>query len=334
MPIPPLQRFRCPVGSPDSGPDKTVIRLMLDPGGRFVRWNRAAEAATGYAESEMVGHPLWEALAFQEDSEWVANEFRRIASGTLSGSLEFRWKLCGGGARWMACGNFQRCISPGGRECLAIAATDVTESRRSRDWRAPLFAQFIEARNAERHEISRFIHDTVAQNLVSLAFGLEQWRLDPAARNLALDLVGRCCREVRLLAYILGPPELGDDGGLVEGIEWHARTLRESGALDIHFQAELAPENLSAEARALLFSAVHEFTAKAITHRGNKPLAIVLKRDGPAALLEIKGAFGSRGAERDYPAIRERVGALGGRLETTPDAVRIALPIALAAGSP
>jgi PAS domain S-box-containing protein len=334
MPIPPPQRYNYPLGSGDSRPEKTVIRLVLDAGGRFVRWNRAAEAATGYAESEMVGHPLWEALAFQEDSEWVANEFRRIASGTLSGSLEFRWKLCGGAARWMACGDFRRRISPGGMECLAIAATDVTESRHSRGSRAPLSAQFIEARDTERREISRFIHDTAAQNLVSLAFSLEQWCLDPAARDMALELVGRCCRDVRLLAYIIAPPDLGDEGGLAEGIEWHARTLRESGALDIDFHADLASENLSAEARALIFSAVHEFTARAIVNRGKKALAIVLKREGPAALLEVKGAFGSRGADRDYPAIRERVGALGGRFETTPDTVRIVLPIALSAGSP
>jgi signal transduction histidine kinase len=131
---------------------------------------------------------------------------------------------------------------------------------------------------------------------------------------------------------LLAPAKLGDGAGLVEGIESHARTVRESGALDIEFHAELASESLSAEARAVLFSAVHEFTAKAITNRAPKPLAIVLKRDGPAALLEIKGAFNSHGVgDRDYPAIRERVGALGGCLEMMPDCVRISLPVARAA---
>jgi signal transduction histidine kinase len=215
-------------------------------------------------------------------------------------------------------------------------AADVTASRHKPDWRTPLFARFIEAREAERHEIARFIHDTVAQNLVALAFSLEHWQRDPGAHDsgLALDLVQRCCRDIRLLGYMLAPAELDDDAELVEGIEWHARTVRDSGALDIDFHAELAAENLSAEARAVLFSAVHEFTAKAITSRAGEPLAIVLKRDGPAALLEIKGAFDSRGAaDRDFPAIRERVGALGGTCEITRERVRIALPVAQVAAS-
>jgi len=201
-------------------------------------------------------------------------------------------------------------------------------------WRTPLFAELIEARDAERFEISRFIHDTVAQNLVALSFSLEQRQMDPAAHDpaLVLDLVDRCCRDIRLLAYMLAPAKLGDDAGLVEAIESHVRTLKDSRALDISFHAEAASESFSAEARAVLFSAVHQFTVKAITNRANKPLAIVLKRDGPAALLEIKGAFDSRAVgHRDYPAIRERVGALGGYLEIMQDCVRIALPVALAA---
>jgi PAS domain S-box-containing protein len=324
MPTPLLQHYRHLLDTRDSGPDKTVIVLILDPAGRLVRWNRAAEVLTGHSEAEMLGHVFWETLLFQEDIEPVKRKFERMMSGEFSGSLE---------CRWMACTNFERCVSPGGMECLAFTANDVTESH-SPDWRTPLFAKFIEAREAERYEMSRFIHDTVAQNLVSLTFSLEQRQMDPAAHDpaLALDLVDRCCRDIRLLGYMLAPAKLGDDAGLVEGIESHARTLRESGALDIEFHAELASESLSAEARAVLFSAVHEFTAKAITNRANKPLAIVLKRDGPAALLEIRGAFDSRGVgDRDYPAIRERVGALGGYLEMMPDCVRIALPVALAA---
>jgi PAS domain S-box-containing protein len=334
MPTPLLQHYKYLLDTRDSGPDQKIMVLILDPSGRFMCWNRAAEVLTGYSEAEMLGHVFWETLLFQEDIEPVKRKFEKMMSGEFPGPLECRWKSHAGTARWMACTNFERCVSPGGMECLAFTADDVTESRHSPDWRTPLFAKFIEAREAERFEISRFIHDTVAQNLVALAFSLDQRQMDPAAHDpaLALDLVDRCCRDIRLLGYMLAPAKLGDDAGLEEGIESHARTLRESGALDIEFHAELASENLSGEARAVLFSAVHEFTAKAITNRANKPLAIVLKRDGPAALLEIKGAFDARSVgDRDYPVIRERVGALGGYLEMMQDCVRIALPMALAA---
>jgi hypothetical protein len=49
-------------------------------------------------------------------------------------------------------------------------------------------------------------------------------------------------------------------------------------------------------------------------------------------MLEIKGAFDSLSVgDRDHPAIRERVGALGGYLEMAQNSIRIALPIAPAA---
>jgi PAS domain S-box-containing protein len=328
MPTPLLYHHKYMLDTRDSGP------LILDTIGRFVRWNRAAEVLTGYSEAEILGHVFWETLLFQEDIEPVKWKFEKMMSGEFPGPVECRWKSHAGIARWMACTNFERCVSPGGKECLAFTANDVTESRHAADWRTPLFAKFIEARDAERFEISRFIHDTVAQNLVALAFSLDQRKADPAAHDpaLAIDLVDRCCRDIRLLGYMLAPAKLEEDAGLVEGIESHARTLKESGALDIEFHAELAAESLSTEARAVLFSAVHEFTAKAVTNRANRPLAIVLRREGPAALLEIKGAFDLHGvADRDYPAIRERVGALGGCLEMMSDCVRIALPVALAA---
>jgi signal transduction histidine kinase len=119
-------------------------------------------------------------------------------------------------------------------------------------------------------------------------------------------------------------------------MERHGRTLREAGAIDIDFRAETDQELLSPEARSVLFSAVQEFTAKAITNGANKQLGIVLSSEGPSVLLEMKGSFDSQGeAGRDLgcPAIRERVGALGGRLDMTPGSVRIALPTALTAAA-
>jgi PAS domain S-box-containing protein len=333
MATPLFQHYRHPLDARFSEADKNVIVLILDHAGRFIRWNRAAENLTGYAAAEMVGHFFWEGLLFAADREPVCRQFKWIMSGWPPGSLEYRWKLRDGTVRWMVCSDFERCTSPSGAECLAFAATDVTESRLSRDWRASLFAEFIRAREIERSEISRFVHDTVAQNLVALTFSLEQQALNPAVQNaeLALELVERCCRDIRFLGYMLAPPVLGE-GGLLETLENHARALREAGALDMHLLAELPLEVFSPEASAVLFSAVQEFTVKAITNRATKSLAIVLRRDDLSAVMEMKGAFGPDGAgDRDCPAIREAVRALGGRVEISPSCLRIAFPAAFAA---
>jgi PAS domain S-box-containing protein len=333
MPTPLTQRHRRVLGSWDAGPGRTVIVLVLDHAGRITRWNRAAEALTGLSETEMVGHPLWNKLVFDDDAEPIERELKRIMSGHFAGSLEYRWKMSDGTARWMVCSNFEPCVSPDGMKCLAFVATDVTESRRIGDWRTPLFGEFIRARDSERHEISRFIHDTVSQNLLALNFSLDHWRHDPGVHDAgqALDLIERCCRDVRLLGYMLSPPTLGDDAGLEEAIEYHVRTLKESGALDIEFRAELAPNVVSRAASGVLFAAVHEVSAKAITSRASRRLVIVLKRDGSSIVLEIGGSFDFRGTgPREFPTLRERVRAIGGRLQMTPDSMRVTLPVALA----
>jgi PAS domain S-box-containing protein len=304
---------------------------MLDESGRVIRWDNSAEALTGFSQTEIVDHIFWDTLVFPEDAESVRREFERMKGGSFPEILEFRWRLSDGRVRWMECSNFERSLSSAGVPRTAFVAVDTTSSRRFHEGRAAL--DFIRARDSERFQISRFIHDTVAQNMLGLSFRIEEWRRDPNGYDFArvIEMVERCCRDVRLLGYTFTPPDLGDDGGLGEAIEYHARTLRESGALDIDFRAELEPETLLRGARAVLFAAVHEFTARAVTTRANKKFRIVLKSDGRSVLLEMAGDFGKQCAgDRGYPAIRERVGALGGRLEMAPDSVRIAIPVELA----
>lgn len=318
-------------GTPFYSSDKTIV-VLVDLRGRCAGWNHAAEALTGYSEAEMLGHPLWEVLVFPEDAEPVRREFKRILSGAPPGALEFRWKIDGGAARWMACSNFELCRSFEGAKYLAFTAIDVTDSRGSRDWRAVVFAECMRAQEAERSEISRFVHDTIAQNLVALTFNLGQSRQDQATSDSArtVDLADRCCQDIRLLVYLLATPALGNDS-LAEAIGRHVGTLRESGVLDIVFHSELQHDLISPEACTVLLSAVHKFTATAVTNRAGKRLSVVLKRDGLSAVLEMKGDFGKRGTGNgDRPAIRQRVAALGGRIEMTPFSVRIAFPVSLA----
>jgi PAS domain S-box-containing protein len=332
MATPLLQHYSHPLDARYSEADKNVIVPILDHAGRFIRWNRAAEALTGYSEADIVGHYLWERLVYAGDREAVRRQFKWIMSGQPSGSREYRWQLRDGTVRWMIFSDFARSTSPSGAEYLAFTATDVTESRLPRDARASLFAEFIRAREIERSEISRFVHDTVAQNLVALTFSLEQQALRPAAQNaeLALDLVERCCRDIRFLGYMLAPPVLGE-GGLLQTLENHVRELREAGALDIDLLAEVPPEVFSPEVSAVLLSAVHEFTLKAITWRGANSVAIVLRRENLSVVMEMKGAFGSTAGDHDCPAIREGVRALGGCVGITPSCLRIAFSAAFAA---
>ena len=68
--------------------------------------------------------------------------------------------------------------------------------------RAALTREFLADRTAELREISRFLHDTISQDLVQLSFKASELRSyavrdssSLADADSALEIVDRCCRD-------------------------------------------------------------------------------------------------------------------------------------------
>lgn len=310
----------------------TVI-VVLDREGRFVRFNRAAEALTGYSAEEAIGQDAFTLVLFDEDRDALRSavaQFMARPQGVLR--RENRWRMRDGSARLLSWCNTVTRDRAGNAEYLISTATDVTGLRDTENARDSLAGEFLEAQSTGRRDVSRYLHDTISQNLVVLAMSLGNLQREPdndtaADVEHALRLVDRCCRDLRVIGYALTPPSL-DDGGAASALEWYSRRLLEDARVDVEFVAESIPSDTAPEVRALLRAVIQEWAEKAIRYPGAGKTWIVLKSVVPESAMpadatpEVRIEFQSGQLDNEAvhsilasAVIRERVRTLGGRCE-------------------
>jgi signal transduction histidine kinase len=191
--------------------------------------------------------------------------------------------------------------------------------------------RIVAAREAERLELRRDLHDGLGPALIGLAMEVKAARRchGPAAALLASverDLAG-CGAELRAVVEGLRPPDL--DGGLVRAVAAKAGRMAHDG-LTIHV---LAPPELPAVAPAVevaAFRIAGEALANAVRHSGATTCAVRLVA-GRALVLEVTD--NGHGRDADPPAavpgsglglasMRERAAEVGGALDVLPASPR------------
>ncbi|HET6603821.1 MAG TPA: sensor histidine kinase [Xanthomonadaceae bacterium] len=182
----------------------------------------------------------------------------------------------------------------------------------------------------ERRRISRELHDGMGQNLTALKHRLsmigEELAGDaPAQAHLqeALALCERTLQDARRLSRLLRPQIL-DDLGLEAALNWLARSIGESGRIDIQVQYA-APDQLDADLTTLVFRTVQEALTNVLRHAGaSHALVRVVHRDSSLVVLvwddgrgcDTAAALAAAGEGRSggLSGIRERVELGGGEL--------------------
>jgi PAS domain S-box-containing protein len=279
-----------PEGILDSIPSPVFV---LDPEGRVLHWNRAIALLTGISREDILGRIFANHLLFPENLPDWEHEFQRIVESESPVRAKFRWKL--EADRTMELTSSSSVI----RDAGCVVSTIIADPAEAA---------------AERGEMSRFLHDTISQDLVALSFTISKLQSQIDGAN-ALDLIDRCCRDIRLISYIIAPPSAGE-AGLRAAIEWYTEYLEEAG---IETVAEFAPgvdESLSIEATDLFLTAIQEWTARMIRKRLKARLCIGLHRDDSGIVLELKSGA-DRKMAAGWTAFRERVRTLGGWFEVT-----------------
>jgi PAS domain S-box-containing protein len=295
--------------------------VVLDAGGKVVRWNGAAAAITGFPEQEMIGQSLAKTVLSEEEALRWNEEVSRIQEGSPPLIREYRWKLRDGSARVFGCSNSIICGGKTGG--IAYVVCTVTNAAS-----ASVSAQIMRERTMERRDISRYLHSTISQNLVALSFSVSRLQAETRGAALAgsashvMDLIDRCCRDVRVVSYMLAPP-FTSESSLDALIESYADYLRDEVGLAIHLETVPMPEQVSPEVLSLLFAAVQEWTARAIRKSPQAQLAIRLgtarRAEGrDQIVLELESTPGALETGAGWAIFRERVQALGGRFEVEP----------------
>ena len=179
-------------------------------------------------------------------------------------------------------------------------------------------ARLVATADAERRRIERDLHDGAQQRIASLLLHLELERraLGPGAAAEVLDGVAAgladSLAELRALAAGILPPVLRQDG-LVAAIE----ELATRTALPVSVEA-LPHERLPDGIEVAAYFFVAEGLANVVKHARAQSANVRVARDRGHAIIEVMDDGRGGADEHDgsgLRGLRDRVGALGGRLD-------------------
>jgi len=107
-----------------------ALVVVLDSGGRIVRFNRACERATGYSFDEVKGKPVWDLFLPPELVEPVKAVFQELCTRKLPNEAEDYWITKGGDRRLITWSNSVLVDDEGHVEHVIGTGIDITERRR------------------------------------------------------------------------------------------------------------------------------------------------------------------------------------------------------------
>ena len=329
------------------------IALMLkDPSLRILLMNPACEEQCGVRFASVAGtraspyFPPEQIDAF-EDLDRAAFE----AGTMLSRELPV-WNRTLGENRLLQ--SYRKPVyDTDGKPLLMICmAVDITERKRIEVALADSLAQLRQLtahlesiREDERKRIALDIHDELGQNLMALKLDVAMLhtrtvrhpRLNDRTTRV-LDTIDATIRSVRSIINDLHPSTL--ELGLVPAVEWLLGEFGKRSGIEARFSASGGDgAALGQRATAAVFRAVQESLVNVMRHArassvsvslaiGTRELSVLIEDDGvgiDVASASKMESFGLRG-------MRERVGALGGRVSVEGDPgcgtrVSITLPL-------
>lgn len=192
-----------------------------------------------------------------------------------------------------------------------------------------LLRQLLSAQEEERREISRELHDEIAQTLTGINAHLAALKAENAANTKGLKqkitrtqrLVQKSMSIVHRFARELRPTML-DDLGLIPTLHSYMKDFTKRTGIRIRFTAYAAVEGMTSARRTMLYR-VAESALTNIAQHAQASLAVVSIRKLPGAVrMEIKDdgkgfdvervLFGGRYKRLGLLGMRERVEMIGG----------------------
>jgi signal transduction histidine kinase len=202
-----------------------------------------------------------------------------------------------------------------------------------------LAARLLSLQDDERRRLARELHDDTAQNMAALSMNLAAVKnLLGAEQEQAHEVLAKSeelnqqlQRDIRTLAYVLHPPSL-DNLGLVSALGWLIRGFSERSGISVTFDQGPDIGRLVPEIELALYRVVQEGLTNIHRHSGSATAHISLVRESDSIVLVI--ADKGRGLSDScihqnadviqsigvgLPGMRERLRALGGKLELVSD---------------
>jgi diguanylate cyclase (GGDEF)-like protein/PAS domain S-box-containing protein len=189
---------------------------VIDPSGRFLRFNKACELASGYTFEEIRDRPFHDFLVPADEAEGVRRTLSELRVGDPPTSNHNHWVTKSGDVRLMSWSNVSFFDDDGTLTHIVSTGTDISEERAAQDAlaeRARLFKDliaFAHVANAtlNTEELLPRLLDSIAATLPSDLLGLVL--IDPPTGNYIVRAVHGTFRAMAIGTVI--PPGVGVSG--------------------------------------------------------------------------------------------------------------------------
>ncbi|MEO1622880.1 MAG: PAS domain S-box protein, partial [Cyanobacteria bacterium J06632_3] len=146
--------------------------VVFDQQGKIQRFNRTCEVITGYTESEVKSHCVWDFLLVSEERIAMQGLFRQLVNGQTNTYYESTWLGKAGERHVIAWSNTILKAASGDVEFIVSSGIEVTEQRRSR--------RYLEGQYRQSHLLAEMTQkirqsldlDSILQVAVSEVHGL------------------------------------------------------------------------------------------------------------------------------------------------------------------
>jgi two-component system sensor histidine kinase UhpB len=269
-----------------------VYRVRLFPSPAVEYMGGAVEAITGHTAEEFYADAyLARRAVHPDDAQAIA--MTSDEADHLPATATYRWIHSDGHTVWAD--HYRLPIFDAGGRIIALEglARDVTHRieserrlRESEEQMRQLAARLQTAREEERTEVSRELHDEVGQTLTALKLEINRavaaFVSDPQSVTTVdrlqsvVGLVDLGIATVKRISARLRPATL-DHLGLAEAVRWEALTFKARTGIRCQVRANRQHTKLSAEQQTALFRIVQEALNNVVCHANASAVQISIK---------------------------------------------------------
>jgi len=322
--------------------------IAIDTDHRIVVFNAAAESMFGCSAKDALFSPIEQFIPqrFRVGHRDSVRQFARTeTTNRAMDGFGTPWGLRANGEEFPIEASISQ-SSAGDKKLLIVIIRDITQRRQAEELLASVSRKLIEAQEQERTWIARELHDDVTQRLALLAvnLGMLKGTLPDSAKkarhalNELADMTKELGNDVQALSHRLHSSKL-EYLGLGSAAASFCRELAERQGVEIDFQSDTLPKNLSTETSVCLYRVLQEALQNAVKHSGSRQFQVSLNCSESEISMTVsdsgKGfnpedALKSRGL--GITSMRERLKLIDGRFSIESGShgtvVRAAAPIA------
>ena len=309
------------------------VAIWITDAEQIVFANRACATLFGTSEpAQLVGRSIYSLLAPGSHRAVRQKVAQALTTGTPVTTVSERIARLDGTVREVVIAVAG--LPDHGRTAVQMVLTDISERtreseelERSRRELRRLSANLVNAREAERRNIARELHDELGQwltalkmELATLVAGTQRGGLEGRVANM-LSIVDETMAAVRRMASDLRPLML-DELGLNAAVEWLARESARRLGIEIMLRLDDTDPPVSEAATIALYRMVQEALTNIARHAKATEVQIELRREAGEVVLTVRDngvGFSEKAMYRDgshgLMGIRERAYMFGGELE-------------------